>query len=766
MLRLEVAAVVLLLRLASPGVQGSVRAADTAEPLANAAVEVVDGAHGTRSDSAGGYSLEGISPGRHTLRFSRIGYATLTVEVLVPVDGTVRLDAALSPRPAELAAVRVLASALSASGAEDGATPPAEPGAWSLGARSLRELPHLGEPDALRAVASWPQAQALPEQPSALHFRGGSADQNLVLLDGIPIYNAVHASEAFSALDPDAVAAVVMHGAVPPASFGGRLSSVIDVRTDDSLPSGVAARGALTMTATRATVDVPIVPGVGVVSLSARHSYAGLREWMRRRAGTADGWGDLLARSSFIVGDDEVRLISFAAGDRLTFEGGGGQVASATGTAGWLPRNRFQWSTEAHGASWRHRAGARAMVEARAWGGASRVGAGWTSDSQALRLDNVVRYLGVASSVSWSHDAGSATAGLTVERLQARYDVSPLAGSAADATPAAWLHRSSAPTVAAPYAQAWWTLGEGWTLGTGARATVVQGAQVRLEPRLSITAAPWRRVTVAGGYARTHQHLQSLRNEESIVDAVIGVDLPVAFGGTGVPIARSDELAARVTAMLGGGTSITVDGYTRWLDGIVLVAPVTSDPFATRAFAHGGGEARGVSVALAREAERLTVRGGYAFGTVTRSPGDRRYAPSFAPTHAASLAAGYRVGGRTRLRSAVTATSGRPTTPVEGDFGLTWENPLYREREITRSPRAAEGALNAARLPVYVRFDAGVRHDVDVPGSRARLSAYLNVDNVMSRRNVLAYRAPVDVELQRPVAMLPLSTTFGLEWRF
>jgi hypothetical protein len=779
MLRLEVAAVALFVRLVNPAVQGTVRAADTAEPLANTAIEVVDGAHGTRSDSTGAYSLREIAPGRHTLRFSRIGYETLVVEVLVRGDAPVRLDAALSPKPAELAPVRVLASALSSSRDGGGSVPPAEPGSWYLAEGSLRELPHLAEPDALRALAGSAQGQMLPEQPSTLHFRGGSADQNLVLLDGIPVYNAVHASEVFSALNPDALGRVMVYGAVPPASLGGRLSSVIDVRTRDSVPQGLTARGALGMTAARATVDVPVVPGAAVVSLSARHSYLGLREWMGRRAGNADGWGDLLARSTFMVGDDELRLVSFVSGDRLTFEGGGaggaptpdGAAGGGAGTPGFSPRNLFKWSTQAHGLSWRHRTGARILLEASAWGGASRVGANWTSDARTVRLDNVVRHLGGTTSLSWTHGGGTASGGVTVERLQSRYDVSalraaPVAVASGAHPPAPLLRRSADPVVASPFAQGWWRLGERVTLGGGARATMVEGAHARIEPRLTVTTTPSRHVTISAGYARNHQYLQSLRNEESLVDAVIGVDLPVAYGATGVPIARSDELAARVVAAFGDGMSVTLDGYTRRLGGLVLVAPATSEPFATDSFLSGGGRAQGIAVAVARETDRLSVHGSYAAGSVTRSPGDRRYAPTFAPAHAVSLAGGYWLGGRTRLRTAVSATSGRPTTPVAGDFGLKWEHPGYREREISRSPRSAAGALNAERLPVYVRLDAGVRHDIDVPRSRAKLSAFLNVDNVLQRRNVLAYRMPVDAELQRPVAMLPLSTTFGLEWRY
>jgi hypothetical protein len=211
---------------------------------------------------------------------------------------------------------------------------------------------------------------------------------------------------------------------------------------------------------------------------------------------------------------------------------------------------------------------------------------------------------------------------------------------------------------------------------------------------------------------------------------------------------------------------VTLDAYTRTLHGLILVAASTREPFATDSFRTGGGQVRGLALELAHETERLSVRGTYAVGTVTRRSGDLQYTPSFAPAHVASLAADYQLGARTRLRSALWAAFGRPRTSVEGEVGWEWDDPLFRERDVTGSLRGVQGPLNRERLPAYLRLDAGIRHDFDVPRSRARLSAFLNVDNITRRRNVLAYRT-VDIAGPRhPLLMLPLSITFGLDWRY
>lgn len=91
----------------------------------------------------------------------------------------------------------------------------------------------LGEADILKTIQLMPGVQAGTEGFSGLYVRGGGPDQNLILLDGIPIYNADHLLGVFSIFTPEAVKKVTLFKSSFPARYGGRLSSIVDVRTND-----------------------------------------------------------------------------------------------------------------------------------------------------------------------------------------------------------------------------------------------------------------------------------------------------------------------------------------------------------------------------------------------------------------------------------------------------------------------------------------------------------------------------------------------------
>ena len=91
----------------------------------------------------------------------------------------------------------------------------------------------LGEADLLKTVQLMPGVQAGMEGFSGLYVRGGGSDQNLILLDGIPVYNADHFLGVFSIFTPEAVKKVTLFKSSFPARYGGRLSSIVDVRTND-----------------------------------------------------------------------------------------------------------------------------------------------------------------------------------------------------------------------------------------------------------------------------------------------------------------------------------------------------------------------------------------------------------------------------------------------------------------------------------------------------------------------------------------------------
>ena len=744
-------------------VRGVVRDDATGRAIAGTRVEVADATLATRSDTDGAYVLTGVLSGSHRVRFVAPSYDTLVVDVTLLADAPLRLDVALTRAAETLAAVRVIARPRRAT---DTTQVRVGVGGWHLSRADLTATPASDTPDMFQLLATAPQAQVRVESQAAVNVRGGSSDQNLFLLDGAPVYSPLHGSQTMSAFSPDIVDELVLHGGAPSARYGGRLSSVIDVRTTPAIPTAVSSRGALGGSAVQSALALPLVAGRAGLTVAARHSFEGLLHGGSAEVSLPGTWSDAYAKLGLRMGSADVAVSSLFADNGLGFPSsvtsdGGGVVSPG-------PRhNQFEWATATQAISARQTLGDRASVEAHAWRTRFDALANWDRRGGSVALGSTLRNSGGSGSLTVRHDVGEITAGFEAQRMTTAYDVTPTPSvdSAASAPPHAF-RLASDPLDASAFIDSRWRAGRAWTIDAGLRTTAASGVRPRLEPRLTFTFQPTRRTTLSAGYARMHQFPQSLRNEESVLGAILAPDFLVGAGAAGVPVARSDEFVASASGTFDEHTRLDLDWYTRALHGLVLVAPVTGEPFATSAFATGSGHAWGGSASLTRRLERFSMQGFWSLGEVTRRTGAASYRPAFAPGQALALAAAYRVGSHTRLRTSIWASSGRTTTPLGDDIGWDTRDALSGARELSGTPARTAGPLGSSPLPDYVRIDVGVRHVAPLGRSGGSLTGFVDVNNVFAHENVAGYVSPVGTAVRRPLGMLPSSLLVGMEWRY
>ena len=150
-------------------------------------------------------------------------------------------------------------------------------GKTDISAEVIKSTPALlGEPDVLKTLQLLPGIQAGNEGSNGLIVRGGSPDQNLILLDGVPVYNASHAFGLFSIFNADAVNNIEVLKSGFPASYGGRLSSVIDVHMKEGDKYNIHGEGGLGLVFSKLTLEGPIKRGRSSFLVSARRTYADL----------------------------------------------------------------------------------------------------------------------------------------------------------------------------------------------------------------------------------------------------------------------------------------------------------------------------------------------------------------------------------------------------------------------------------------------------------------------------------------------------------
>lgn len=767
-------------------------ATDTRGVAVAGALVTLDDTTSIATDSAGAYAFELRTPGVHVLRFSALGYRPFTVTIRVGTGASPVVDVVLVAKVFALSTVHVSVSRShpTASTAVSDTAPTL--GSWRLDASALREAPRLARPDALQALAGSPSVRMQPEMPTTLHVRGGASDESSVLLDGFPIDNLLHSAGAASVIDPSAVSSVELEGAVPSARFGGGLSGIVRVSTLDAPTSATLASGMLTPGIASALVGLPFSMVHGGVFASLRRGYANLLPRIgginANDPGTIPAWSDVLVKSVARVGGSTISGLAFATHDRFLFDAlatpdaqgassstpeGDAPAASPTAapvssdvttSVGDGPQNRFDWSASLAGVSWQHPI-ARGDASMRLWRSATHVGASWATTRGPVRLLSTLVRTGAEATTTWTSPSARTTAGVRVERMSTVYDVAGSAAASGTTLPdsAPLLRLAASPLIITPFAEREWHLPHRVTIVSGLRAPTLNGTTPRIEPHLltSILLRPGLQLSL--GYARSHQYAQSLRNEESIVDASAGVALPVAVTPGGVPVASADAIVGTLDVPLSPRDRLTFEAYSQWLHDVVLVAPVTGEAFATAGFTTGRGRASGVNVSVAHSSSRWSWDAIGSLSSVTRSAGGATYRPAFAPRVSGSGTMTYRASGRTRLGMAIWGVAGRTTTAVSDTLAWSWAHTLLSQRVISGTPHRYAGRLGSTELPTYVRVDLTARHDV--PFGRSRVATLFGgIQNILDARNAYGISRSV-AGVQQPLEMMPRSLVVGIEWR-
>ncbi len=248
---------------------GVVKNAQTGEVLIGAAVVVQElKGVGASTNAYGFYSLT-LPRGRYTLQVQYLGFKTLRDSLALNSNQTLNFD--LTPEPITIGEVVVSAERSNQNVVST------EMSTNKIDVRDVKSIPVLlGEKDILKTIQLLPGIKSAGEGNTGFYARGGAIDQNLILLDEAPVYNSSHLLGFLSIFNSDAIKDVkVMTGDIP-AEYGGRLSSVLDIRTNDGNMKEFEGSGGIGLLSSRLTVDGPIVKDKGSFIISGRRTYADL----------------------------------------------------------------------------------------------------------------------------------------------------------------------------------------------------------------------------------------------------------------------------------------------------------------------------------------------------------------------------------------------------------------------------------------------------------------------------------------------------------
>jgi hypothetical protein len=314
-------------------ISGTVKDGDTGEDMIGADI-LVEGQPGvgTTSNDYGFYSLT-LPSGKYRILYSYFGFETKTFEV--DLTKSVKNDVEIKYKVEELGEVEITTIK------EDDNVTSTEVGVETIDIKQIETIPVLfGEKDVIKTMQLLPGVKSAGEGNAGFYVRGGGADQNLILLDGAPVYNASHLLGFFSVFNSDALKNVKLYKGSIPAEYGGRLSSVMDIKMKEGNQKKFQADGGIGLISSRLTLQGPIKKDKGSFIVSGRRTYADMFLKLSKDSSLNQSvlyFYDLNAKANYKLGDKDRIFVSgyfgrdnFGFSNVFSFDWG-----NATGTLRW-----------------------------------------------------------------------------------------------------------------------------------------------------------------------------------------------------------------------------------------------------------------------------------------------------------------------------------------------------------------------------------------------------------------------------------------------
>ena len=251
------------------GIKGVIKDANNHDVLSGVTVFVESLGIGTSSDENGFYELS-LPEGHYNIKFSFVGYITETKNIHITNSiKTLNINLKVDNK--------MLDEVVISSQRKDANVRELKMSVQTIDMVRIKKIPALmGEVDVIKSIQLLPGVHAASEGSSGFSVRGGSPDQNLILLDDVPVYNASHFLGFFSVFNNDVIKDATLYKGDIPAIYDSRLSSVLDIRTLDDIPYKLDMQGGIGILTSRLTLNMPFNKGRSAILLGGRITYGGV----------------------------------------------------------------------------------------------------------------------------------------------------------------------------------------------------------------------------------------------------------------------------------------------------------------------------------------------------------------------------------------------------------------------------------------------------------------------------------------------------------
>lgn len=732
--------------LASATLSGYVLDAETGEKLIGATVVFPEHRIGAPTNVSGYFVVKGIPAGTSTLRVSSIGYEDLEVELTFADGESMRRNFELKPAVQEGDVVTVTAERdrreITISEVE-------------IPVEQLAQLRIGGEADVFRALQFLPGVLTSSQISSGLYIRGGSPDQNLVLIDGATVYNPSHLLGFFSTFNPDAIKDVDLIKGAYPAEYGGRLSAVLDLRQKDGNTNEFEGVASLGLVSTRLSLQGPV--GNGSFFIGGRRTYldliTGLLPEDPENPFPDFYFYDVNAKVTQTFGEDDVIQVSgFASQDDLSLEGGG--LAFNLGLSNYVG-----------GIRWTHTFADDLFFSLNT--NYSDYTTGFTGENSGFffEAENSIRDVTAKGKFEWyqSEDLTIKTGfDLTSYRFNYFQNFSGDTTSATESgtNDTGQVNLTVDDWTTAGYLQANYALNDVLQLQGGVRVDYFNLSNtVTFDPRGALRWQMTPEVALKAGVGLYHQYLRlATQPDFTFFDTWMPTDSTVT------PAKAVHYVLSSETELI-EGFDLNLDLYYKKLNNISeLNNTITNAENVADVFYSGDGEAYGAEVFLQKKTGRLVGWLGYGLGWVNARfdsvNGGREFRPKYDRRHDLKVVAQYELSDRWDIGASFTFQSGQSYTGATSRFRTQLPDGTGDYDLVVPSQRYG------LRLPPSHQLNLNVNYNTTIFGLESRL--LLDIYNVYSRRDIWFRFYETDGETTEvtDVRLLPIIPTLSLEVKF
>lgn len=715
---------------------------------------------GAYTNRYGFYSISGIEPGTYAVIVTSVGYAPYVTAVTV-TDEEQQTSIDVEMRPKDIRGTEVVVTAERASTALE------RQSVITIAPSFIKEMPAIGgEVDVFRVLQLLPGVKSASELSAGLYIRGGSPDQNLVLLDGVTVYNPSHLGGFLSSFHADALRDVKLMKGAFPAEYGGRLSSVIDITMKEGNAERIKGSGSVSMIASGLQIDGPI-DSTTTFMISGRRFYLDLLVGLASMAFSDQG--DI---PQYYFYDLNMKLNKrLGPNDRLFLSGYFGRdvLASGTDTTGSFD---IGWGNATANLRWAH------IINPEMFTSTSLIYTDYsfgteissrdfqTSRETSFGVRSRIRDLTLRSELQWSASGDHLVkTGLDVTRHNF---LSSVGGSLIEIDTSFIRAGDIVSIDAALYLQDEWTISDVLRANLGGRLYwFQQGGWVRFEPRASMSYDLTESSSLTGSFAIAHQFLHLIvRND---------VSLPTDVW---FPSTSQIQPSRSVQGVLGYQTTFednawrfTAETYYKTMENLyeyrddaefTLGVPLESQ------FTSGSGLAYGLELFLQRQLGDLTGWIGYTLAWTERTfpelNGGKTFTPRYDRRHDVSIALQYRIGETWRLGATWQYATGAAYTVPSAQY-LTGETGWANTQDYFTD-------RNAFRIAAFHKMDVNLINEFtmfDLPWEFS-----INIYNVYNRRNPFALYTSMErdnasgeyVKKFKQITLFPIIPTVGLRFSF